>query len=227
MDAESINKLADSYTLSNGLVNYLFCFRSYLSDMTGMEKSTSLDLSKSKSFRLIQDGTRDFTAIPAKSFELRPIHPWEFNYKPNRYGNNPYWQSATSLPKDFLKNSLSSLNATVPPASDKAANELSATEKELLLSQYDPKVTSICSTAFKSLAPSWRQVRNNLKRAQVKNQRGTILATHFINILESHGAVLSKNDLGVLVRVFRAPGISNDIVKFDEFLRVCLLAKNN
>lgn len=222
MTAESMNKLADSYTLSNGLVNYLFCFRSYLSDLTGMENSS---MSKSKSFAVLDNGGRDFTTINVKPLDLRPIHPWEFNYKPNKYGDHPYWQTATTLPKDSLHLS-GSLTLPVPPASEKAAGELSATEKQMILSKFEPKVISICESAFKSLAPAWRLVRNDLKRAQIKNQRGNILATHFINILESHGAVLNKNDLGVLVRVFRGQGISQDIVKYDEFLRVCLLVKN-
>lgn len=220
MTAESMNKLADSYTLSNGLVNYLFCFRSYLNDITGRETA------KSKSFAILDNNSRDFATIPVKPLDLRPIHPWEFDYKPNKYGDHPYWQTASSLPKDMLKLSSSLNNLTIPPASEKSANELSTTEKELILSKYDSKVISICENAFKSLAPAWRLVRNNLKRAQIKNQRGNILATHFINILESHGVVLSKNDLGVLVRVFRGQGISQDIVKYDEFLRVCLLVKN-
>ena len=35
MSSESMNKLADEYILSNGMVNYLYCFRNYLGDVTG------------------------------------------------------------------------------------------------------------------------------------------------------------------------------------------------
>ena len=39
MSPEAMNKLADEYTLSNGLINYLYCFRNYLSDITGMDNT--------------------------------------------------------------------------------------------------------------------------------------------------------------------------------------------
>jgi hypothetical protein len=40
MPLESMNKLADDYILSNGLVNYLYCFRYYTGDISGMGSST-------------------------------------------------------------------------------------------------------------------------------------------------------------------------------------------
>ncbi len=36
-----MNKLADDYVLSNGLVNYLYCFRNYLSDKPEIDELIS------------------------------------------------------------------------------------------------------------------------------------------------------------------------------------------
>ena len=41
MPLDSMNKLADDYILSNGLVNYLYCFRNYLSDKPEIDELIS------------------------------------------------------------------------------------------------------------------------------------------------------------------------------------------
>jgi len=86
------------------------------------------------------------------------------------------------------------------------------------------KVLSICAKSYKTIAPIWRQVRSQLKKKQVITQKGVILATNFISILEENGVILDKKEIGTLVKVFRGPGMQ-DVVKYDEFLRVCLLMK--
>ena len=40
MSVESMNKLADDYILPNGMVNYLYCFRNYIGDITSMGSSS-------------------------------------------------------------------------------------------------------------------------------------------------------------------------------------------
>eukprot|EP01036_Dinobryon_divergens_P032163 gene32163-41698_t len=40
LSLDSVNKLADDYILPNGMVNYLYCFRNYAGDITGMGSST-------------------------------------------------------------------------------------------------------------------------------------------------------------------------------------------
>ena len=56
-------------------------------------------------------------------------------------------------------------------------------------------------------------------------QKGNILATHFISVLEMHGVALSKKELGLIVKNFRGLGME-DIVKYDDFLRICMLMKD-
>jgi hypothetical protein len=69
-------------------------------------------------------------------------------------------------------------------------------------------------------------MRNQMKKAQIPSQRGSILTVHFLSLLEANGIILSKQDLGTVVRTFRGTGMQ-DVVKFDEFFRVCLLMKDS
>ena len=68
-------------------------------------------------------------------------------------------------------------------------------------------------------------MRSQLKKRQVANQRGSILAVNFIAVLEDNGIILDKKEIGTLVKNFRGPGLQ-DVVKYDEFFKVCLLAKD-
>eukprot|EP00597_Dinobryon_sp_UTEXLB2267_P001077 CAMPEP_0170069002 /NCGR_PEP_ID=MMETSP0019_2-20121128/7808_1 /TAXON_ID=98059 /ORGANISM="Dinobryon sp., Strain UTEXLB2267" /LENGTH=692 /DNA_ID=CAMNT_0010276873 /DNA_START=292 /DNA_END=2370 /DNA_ORIENTATION=- len=220
MSADAMNKLADEYILSNGLVNYLYCFRNYLNEMTGMEATemNNNTMNKSATFS---------STLPMgmKTVELRPLHPWDFEYKREKHPGHPYWQSASALPKDMQKLASTINPPPLPAAHEKSASELSATERDALLSQYNPQTLAICAKSYKTIAPMWRQVRSQLKKKQVIAQKGVILATNFIAILEENGIILDKKEIGTLVKVFRGPGMQ-DVVKYDEFLRVCLLMKD-
>lgn len=214
MSPEAMNKLADQYTLSNGLVNYLLLFRQYLSDM-GERSSTAAPLGKSRSM----------TSFDPESTE-KPIHPWEFGYKRERKMEHPYWQQAASVPKDAEETkALSNKFITVPPASEKSADQLTSVEKELLLSQFQPAVLQLCNRCYHLFAPFWRPLRSQLKKSQIATQRGSILTTHFLSILEANGIALRKTELGLIVKNFRGIGMQ-DIVRFDDFLRVCMLVKD-
>jgi len=219
MTADAMNKLADEFVLSNGLVNYLYCFRNYLNEMTGMDTvdMNNNSLNKSATFS---------STLPMgmKTVELRPLHPWDFEYKRDKHPGHPYWQSASAIPRDMQKFSSTINPPLLPAAHEKTASELSNTERDALLSQYNQQVLSICAKSYKTIAPIWRQVRSQLKKKQVITQKGVILATNFISILEENGVILDKKEIGTLVKVFRGPGMQ-DVVKYDEFLRVCLLMK--
>jgi hypothetical protein len=217
MSAEAMSKLADTYTLSNGLVNYLHLFRTYLNDAgsaNGLSKSQSAALFKS-------------TDSLTKSGELKPIHPvhpWDYDYERTKHPVHPYWQQANAMPRlETTKPPKSS--ATIPPPNEKGAHELTTSEREALLSQYNPKILDLCARCYTLLAPIWRPLRNAFKREQVGSQRGSILTPHFLSILEASGIILSKGELAAIVRVFRGLGMQ-DVVKYDEFLRVCMLCKD-
>jgi hypothetical protein len=223
MSAEAMSKLADTYTLSNGLINYLYLFRSYLNDITGMAASaTSLHKSKSMS---TMDGTN---GALSKSIELKPIHPWDFEYKREKH-NDPYWRNAGRNTKDLTQSQVVTDKAItlsgVPPPSVKAAQDLNGTERDAVLSQYNAKTLDLCCKCYQLFAPQWRELRNHFKRLQITSQRGSILTSNFISILESNGILLTKGELGAVVRVFRGLGMQ-DVVKYDDFLRVCMLVKD-
>lgn len=86
MTADAMNKLADEFVLSNGLVNYLYCFRNYLNEMTGMDTvdMNNNSLNKSATFS---------STLPMgmKTVELRPLHPWDFEYKRDKHPGLPHY----------------------------------------------------------------------------------------------------------------------------------------
>ncbi len=103
---------------------------------------------------------------------------------------------------------------------------VSTQERDAALAKYDPPTLELLSNCYKMFAPVWRPLRNEFKKSQVPTQKGNILATHFITVLESHGITLSKKDLGVIIKNFRGIGMQ-DIVKYDDFLRVCMMMKDH
>ena len=215
MSAEAMNKLADTYTLSSGLGNYLHLFRSYLNE-------SSASLGKSQSAINMFKST-DL----AKSGELKPIHPvhpWDYGYERTKHPAHPYWHQANTMPRLEMKPSVQS-TTPVPPPNEKAAGDLTSSEKEALLAQYNSKILDLCHKCYGMLAPIWRPLRNQFKKEQIASQRGSILTAHFLNILETNGIALNKSELAAIVRVFRGLGMQ-DVVKYDEFLRVCMLSKD-
>lgn len=212
MTPEVMNRLADEYTTTSGLVDYLSCFRNYLHDMVGNEPpSNTINAFK--------------RAEKSKSKELKALHPWEFDYHREKH-DVPYWRSASSLPREINLNPQAPV--IVPTPDQKLATDLTSTEKAALLSQYDAGVLSVCGQCYSEFVPIWRNLRNEFKRGQITSQRGSILTVNFLAILEHYGVTksISKSSLGSIVRAFRGLGMQ-DVVKYDEFLRVCLLMKNN
>lgn len=116
------------------------------------------------------------------------------------------------------------MRISVPPPHAKSAHDLNDHEKEALLTQYPAAVLTVCSKCYEVFKPIWRDVQNELTRAQIVSQRGSIITTKFLAILELYGVKVTKSDMGSIVRAFRGMGVQ-DVVKFDEFLRVCLLVK--
>eukprot|EP01038_Epipyxis_sp_PR26KG_P007978 gene7978-10818_t len=225
MSPEEINKIADKYTQSNGLINYLHFFRNYLNDMVGGSILTSLSKAKSTDNLDRKSSTEQLTS--SQELKLRPLHPWDFDYKRDKHPAHPYWHTAAANPRDITLNLSKELGLlTIPPPNEKSANDLSQTEKTALLSQYNEKTLQICNGCYKQFAPIWRNLRNDFKRAQITSQRGSILVPNFIAILEKNGIILNKTDLGSIIRVFRGLGMQ-EVVKYDEFLRVCMLVKDD
>lgn len=207
MTPQMMNDLADEYTLSQGLIDYLSCFRTYLNDMVGSMTQSKSQVAFNESELKKNSLVRDKGAL----------HPWEFSQGKTK--NIPYWKQVSS------KKEPSAEIIVVPPASKKSANELNPQEKQALISKYSDPVLQTCSKCYKYFLPVWRDVRNDFKRGQISSQKGSILTTNFYLVLGHYGVKLSKNEMEGLVKRFRGLGMQ-DVVQFDEFLRVCLLVKD-
>lgn len=221
MTAEAMNKLADSYTQSTGLVNYLLLFRNFLNDLT----KNSASINPSRSVPALE--------VLTSEHDSGMTHPWQFGYKREKHQDHPYWQNATAIPKenetakqfqDSLK--LSELQSLSPTEKNISSLLSSTKDKELLLAQYPKPLLGLCAKCYGILSLNWRQIRNLFKKQQLATQKGVLLTTNFINILETNGVTLSKKEFGYLIKYFRGVSPSQDIVRYDDFLRICMLMKD-
>jgi len=208
MTAERMNQLAAKYTGTNGLVDYMVCFREFLTDIS------------SGNFA-VKEEYEPYRAHPAHvPRDKGASHPWDFQYKKEK--QVPYWFTATSVREGPAPEA----PVPIPAANEKSTNSLTEAEKSALLAQYNPKTLSICSKCYAAFLPVWKALRNELTRSQIISQRGSIIVERFQAILEHFGARLTKGEWGTVVRSFRGTGLQ-DVVKFDDFLRVCMLVKGN
>ena len=107
----------------------------------------------------------------------------------------------------------------------KSNGNLSNSDRSAILSKYDPRAVSVCAKCHEIFFPIWRAVRNEFKRAQISSKYGCILVNPFLAILYHFGLRLSSSEIGVLSRTFREPGSTVDVIKYDDFLRICLVSK--
>ena len=80
MELDQISTLADSYLLANGRINYLLCFRNYLSDLTQSSSTLSIlanSTSTLKIPRILKDGEQ--------YREGGVNHPWLYDYKREKH----------------------------------------------------------------------------------------------------------------------------------------------
>ena len=211
MSAEAMSKLADKYDAGFGLVNYLACFRTYLTALTSQSQATLKDKDSSLNTK-------------AEVRENRAHHPWEFGYeKRARHNAQPYWKGATSQPKDI--NAPAQLDVVVPSANERAAHQLSDVEKQALLGQYNSKVLQACAKVYRDLGnggSQWKELRNEMKTAQINSQRGCLLTTSWYALAEKYGVKLGVSSMNNLVRAFRGLG-NQDVLKFNDLVRVCTI----
>ena len=209
MTPEAMSSLADRYDAGYGLVNYLACFRTYLTSMTANQE--------------VPHKAKD--PEPAKG-DFKPLHPWDFEYKREKH-SEPYWSTASSNLRDPSAQSGPEVDPTV--ALTKSAKVVTAEEKAALLAQYPAKCLSGCSKVFKRVAKemgAWTTLRNEMKNGQINSQPGKLLTTNFYAMMNKYGVKLSISEMGAVVRAFRGLGMQ-DVIKYNDFLRVCLLAGNS
>ena len=150
----------------------------------------------------------------------------------------PYWKNATCLkePEELSSSYLSFTPSTASSPSTlsttRAQTSISTSrsafndsDRKKVLSKYNASTVNICAKCHDVFLPIWRSVRNEFKRAQIPQRNGCILSAPFLAILQHFGLRLSSTEIGVLVRSFREEGSSIDVVRYDDFLRICLVAK--
>jgi hypothetical protein len=208
MTPERMNKLAEQYSSSSGLVDYIRCFREFLTDIS------------SSNFP-IKEESEPYRAHPTHAARDKGAsHPWDFQYKREAKHAMPYWVTAATIKEGPVETS----TVYIPAANEKSTSKYTDAEKEALLAQYSAKVLHICSKCYVAFIAMWKDLRNELTRSQIISQRGSIIVERFQAILEHYGASLSKGEWGTVVRAFRGTGLQ-DVVKFDDFLRVCMVVK--
>lgn len=264
MTPGTINSLCDTYTSSDGLVNYILLFRTYLHALTNNQSHAQQQASRSQT----SVGVSRVRSLPALHLGGAPsgatgpaggggglsnnntseglagsvsglVHPWDFTYHRTKHPVHPYWHDATAHPKpNLLEASRSSLpgglggvrlgllEASGSVAGGRKGGELSLGEKGALLAQYNNQVLSLARKCFSLLVPHWREIRADFKYLSVPTLKDTIMVTNFISVCEKHGVSLSKVEMGLIVKNFRGFGGGGEVVRYDDFLKVCMLAKD-
>merc|ERR1719421_1207942 len=80
MTPEAMSSLADRYDAGFGLVNYLACFRTYLTSMTSQTQAEP------------KKGPGEAEKNP----NFKPLHPWDFDYKREKH-QDPYWSNTGKI----------------------------------------------------------------------------------------------------------------------------------
>ena len=228
MKMSKIINIADKYSkLSKSEVDYLSCFRKFLNDLAHTEEPAR--------------NTNPFAPQGIQSTRLlKAQHPWEFDYQRNdtRAGvpRVPFFKNNTSQPKDIEQprpNTIAGLPPLSPSHTSLAlqgtmtsfTQDFELIDKEAILKKYSTKAITACYRCYENLLPNWRALRQDLKKHQLLKYRNCVDASTFLHLLEKYGLRISKKDLGYMIRTFRLSP-TEDAVKYDEFLRVCIISKS-
>lgn len=225
MTPDAITALIEKYTVRGEFVDYLSCFRNFLGEVIAM----------------MPFSTNEFKALEmTKSRDVVGGHPWDYGYTRERKQLKPYWAAASAPRPETTPMRLSipssaftgTAKSTKNNLTDLTGSTLSSTfrltgnDRDSILAKYDPRVVGICKKCHPIFLPVWRNVRNEFKRADMNDSKGSVTPGDFLRILEHFGVKFSAIELGALTHVFRSR-VANvqDGVKYDEFLRVCLVSQ--
>jgi Ca2+-binding EF-hand superfamily protein len=234
--ASHLSEIADQFTVRDGQVDYLSCFRTYLNGI--VQKLPPADspskFSKSRSnVRRETDGN----------------HPWDYGYAKDRESHQPYWLNST-LPKSEgdlrfkdgthihgpngnpVSDSLTlrkrgDIMAAVTMNTTKQLNSLgnesvSDAARVGMLRGLPSAVVGTCKKCNRIFLPIWRDLRTEFKRRQETNKRGVISVVNFNQILNDFGVRLAGTEVTALQKAFGKG--TNGGVKFDDFMRICLVS---
>lgn len=225
MTQADCDRLASTYQLPNGRVNYLLCFRNYLSELTHTSSTLTLmaDSAMSLSRKEKPDPNSLSISLGTGSFPLNKeamnhTHPWQFTYSREKR-QDPYWQSANNIKQQTAAPSSSTQLSPL-----KTSQTGTYAEKQRIAAQFKPDTFILLKKTYDKLAPIWKQLRATLKKAQIKTQAGSIMLEHFVKIVEDMGVTFKNNDLSLLLMTFRGKGLI-DVLRFDEMLNACAAVK--
>lgn len=204
MQISKIINIADKYSkISRSEVDYISCFRKFLNDLA-------------------------HTEAPAKN-----TNP--FNIQGAAVPKLALFKNNTYQPKDIQQATRPNTMSGLPPISPfvpsvdgtmtSFTQDFEMINKEAILKKYSPKTITACCRCYEILLPNWRALRQEMKKNQLAKERNCVDAATFLQILEKYGLRISKKDLGYMIRTFRLSP-TEDAVKYDEFLRVCIISKS-
>lgn len=167
-----------------------------------------------------------FQVAPStKARDIGPSHPWDFNYlQPLPVRNNaddssvPYWKRACADPRARPSTTFAPHSSLDSGGSLTFGFSKTLPSSLVDISGYEPKVISACRKIVSN--PSFRQFRDELKRAQLINYKGCVSSKNWAAIFANYSFSLTKSENGALSRIFRAKGIP-DTINYKEFIDVC------
>ena len=215
LSTETIIQLANKYTVpdSNGLIDYITCFRNYLNDMASNMSVSNLQ------------STFTATAL-TQSRTLKGQHPGEFSYSREKREGAPYWKQACTKPRadyvDHINNPQKYGRGKTVTATDILDKGFSEEAKKNLLKNYEPRLINICAKCPALLGPIMKDLKTEFKRARHDPKKNEVLTAKFFAVMQSFNIDLSHGEMGAVARAFRAKGMPES-VKFEEFLNFCKL----
>jgi hypothetical protein len=204
--------LADRFSVGKMRVDYVACFRHYLSNWAQRSMSASQSLTTFKKYEHSQ--RRDD----------KSRHPWEFAYKRDLGSFNPYIpyiKTTSRLTK--LDNSRARFPAI--------AVVKDTSEVDALLSKHDARVLATCKKCAKCLPLlELRYLEHEFRSCEGRAMRtGIITDASFQNVLGTYCKTLSAGEMGVLVRAFKDINVGDDKgkgVNYMTFLGACATMKD-
>jgi Ca2+-binding EF-hand superfamily protein len=215
MSTDTIIQLANKYTVpnSNGLIDYITCFRNYLNDMAANMSVKTME----STFK---------AATMTQSRDLKGQHPWEFSYSRDKRDAPPYWKQACTKPRtdyvDHIKNPQKYGRGKTVTATDILSNGFSEEAKKNLLKNYEPRLINICAKCPSLLGPIMKDLKTEFKRARHDPKKDEVLTAKFFAVMQSFNIDLSNGEMGAIARAFRAKGMPES-VKYEEFINFCKL----
>lgn len=166
--------------------------------------------------------------VPPEQTKPRETHArtdFAYNRDSSLQGKNiiPYWKTASQLKAELLENGTMLPSTTLAPSTASTLGSTFSTtesDRNAILKKYDTKVINICKRCSENLQPKWPVVRKEFKSAQCAN--GRVKAAAFVAIMENAGLRVNSKDMAELIWTFGCR--DDDTVKFDNFLRLCLVA---